>query len=62
VGGEALGPEDVRCPSVEEFQGGRLEWVGGWVGEHPHRGRGRGDGIEGFQWEDLERRKHLKCK
>jgi hypothetical protein len=21
---------------------GRQEWVGGWVGEHPHRSRGRG--------------------
>ena len=25
----------------------KLEWVGGWVGEHPHRGRGRRDGICG---------------
>jgi hypothetical protein len=32
------------------------ERVGGWVGEHPHRGRGRGDDIGGFQKEDLERR------
>jgi hypothetical protein len=22
--------------------------VGGWVGQHPHRSRGRGDGIEGL--------------
>jgi hypothetical protein len=36
--------------------------VGGWVGEHPHRGRGRGDGIGGFQRGDLERRKHWTCK
>ena len=21
------------------------EWVGGWVGEHPHRGRGEGNRI-----------------
>jgi hypothetical protein len=33
-----------------------------WVGEHPHRGRGREDGIGGFRRGDLERGKHLKCK
>jgi hypothetical protein len=32
----------------------------GWVGEHPHRGRGRGD-RRGCQRRDLERGKHLKC-
>ena len=47
VGGEALGPEGVQCPSVGEYQGGKME-VGGWVGEHAHRGRGREDGIGGF--------------
>jgi hypothetical protein len=36
--------------------------VGGWVGEHPHSGRGRQDGIGEFQRGDLERRKHMKCK
>jgi hypothetical protein len=41
---------------------GRQEWVGEWVGEHPHRSRGRGEGIGGFQRRDLERGKHLKCK
>jgi hypothetical protein len=34
----------------------------GWLGEHPHRGRGSGDGIGIFQRGDLERGKHLKCK
>jgi hypothetical protein len=29
LGGEALGPVGVRCPSVGKFQGGRQEWVGG---------------------------------
>jgi hypothetical protein len=29
VGGEALGSESVRCPSVGECQGGKME-VGGW--------------------------------
>ena len=46
-GGEALGPEGVRCPNVGECQGGKIG-VGVWVGEYPHRGRGRGDGIGGF--------------
>ena len=41
VGGEALGPEGVQCPSVGECQGGS-----GWVGAHPHRG-GRG----GWGWD-----------
>jgi hypothetical protein len=40
VGGVALGPEGVQCPSVGKCQGGKTR-VGGWVGEHPHRGRGR---------------------
>jgi hypothetical protein len=44
----------VRCPSVGECQGGKAE-VGGWVGEHPHRGRERDNGIGGFQKGDLER-------
>ena len=39
MGGEALGPEGVQCPSVGEYQGGKME-VGWWVGQHPHRGRG----------------------
>ena len=29
MGGEALGPEGVRCPSVEECQGGKMG-VDGW--------------------------------
>jgi hypothetical protein len=33
-----------------------------WVGEHPHRGRGRGNRIGSFPREDLERGKQLKCK
>jgi hypothetical protein len=31
VGGVALGPEGVQCPSVGEYQGGKVG-VGGWVG------------------------------
>lgn len=46
--GEALGPIKARCPRVGEWQAGRWEGVGGWVGDHPHRGRGREDGISGF--------------
>jgi hypothetical protein len=30
--------------------------------EHPHKGRGRRDGIGGFRRGELERGKHLKCK
>jgi hypothetical protein len=34
------------------------------MGEHPHRGRGRGsrNGIGSFQRGDLERGEYLKCK
>jgi hypothetical protein len=39
VGGEALGPEGVQCPSVGKCQSGKTG-VGRWMGEHPHRGRG----------------------
>jgi hypothetical protein len=35
---------------------------GGWVEEHPHRSRGRGDEIGGYLRGDLERGKQLKCK
>jgi hypothetical protein len=59
VGGAALGPENVQCHSVGECQG-RKWGVGGWVGEHPHRGRE--DWIGGFQRGDMERGKHLNCK
>jgi hypothetical protein len=37
----------VRCPSVGECQG-KTVGVCRWVGEHPNRGRGRGDEIGGF--------------
>jgi hypothetical protein len=47
VGGAALTPECVRCPSVKECQG-RKTGVGKWVGKHPHGGWVRGDGIEAF--------------
>jgi hypothetical protein len=61
VGGVALGPEGVWCPSVGEYQGWK-KGVDGWVVEHPHRGMGRGDVIEGFWRRDLERGKHFKRK
>ena len=48
MGGEALGPVKAQCPSVGECQD-REAGVGGWVREHPHRSRGRGDGIGGIQ-------------
>jgi hypothetical protein len=52
MGGEALGLWKAQYPSVGQCQG-RETGANGWVGEHPHRSRGREDGIEGF---------HLKFK
>ena len=45
MGGEALGPGKTQCPSVGVCQG-REVGVGRWVGEHPHRSRGKDDGME----------------
>ena len=61
VGGEALGPVGVRRPDVGECQCGKMR-VGEWVGEHPHRDIGRGNGIRGPQRGDRERGKHLRKK
>jgi hypothetical protein len=36
---------------------GRQEWVGGWVGEHPHKIRGVWNGIEGFLGVEVGTRK-----
>jgi hypothetical protein len=47
MGGEALGPMKAEWPSVGEFEGGKVR-VAGWVGEHPHRSRGRWNGIRSF--------------
>jgi hypothetical protein len=47
VEGAILVTMGVSGPSVGECQG-RKVGVGGWVGEYPHRGRGRGDRIGGF--------------
>jgi hypothetical protein len=41
------GPWSCACPSAGECQDGKAGGVG-WVGEHPHRSRGSGDGIGGF--------------
>jgi hypothetical protein len=32
MGGEALGPVKVLCPSIGEYQGQEWEWVGWGVG------------------------------
>jgi hypothetical protein len=45
MGGEALGPVETQCPNIGECQGGEVG-VGGWVGELPHRSRGKGMGWE----------------
>jgi hypothetical protein len=47
MGGEVLGPMKARwmpqCRGIKDEVG-----VGGWVEEHPHRSRGRENGIGGF--------------
>jgi hypothetical protein len=51
VGGVALEPEGVRCPSVGECQGGKTGvggWVGGWGSILIETGRG---GVGGFRGE-----------
>jgi hypothetical protein len=50
MGREALGLVKVGCSSVGECQGGEAG-VGGMVGEHPHRNRGRRMGEEGSRGE-----------
>jgi hypothetical protein len=47
MGGKVLGPMKAQVRGIE----GREVGVGGWVKEHPHRNRGREDGIGGFQGE-----------
>jgi hypothetical protein len=42
--GKDFGPVKARCFSVGECQGQKAE-MGEWAGEHPHRSRGREDGI-----------------
>jgi hypothetical protein len=53
MGGEVLGPEKARCPSVVPGQVSGS----GWAGE-----QWEGGGIGGFQRGNQERRQHLKCK
>jgi hypothetical protein len=55
MGGEVLGPMKAReMPQCKGIEGGEVG-VGGWVVEHPHRSRGREEGIgsfwEGGNWE-----------
>lgn len=45
--GEALGPAEAGPTSIGiSGWGGRKGW--GWVGEHPHRRRGREDVVGGL--------------
>jgi hypothetical protein len=53
MGGVALGPVGVQCPSVRECQGGKAEVGGGWRSTLIETGRG--DGIGGFWRVDQER-------
>ena len=48
INNSLIGPVKDGCPIVGECQG-REARVHRWVGEHFHRGRGRGDGIEVFR-------------
>ena len=48
MGREALDPVKAQCPSVGECWG-REAGVVGWLVEHPHRSRGRADGIGGYR-------------
>ena len=48
VGGQVLHPVKAQYPSIGECLGGDVG-VHGWVGEHHHRNRVRGDGI-GCLW------------
>jgi hypothetical protein len=43
-----LGLRVFDAPVKGTAKAGRWEWVDDWVGEHPHRGRGRGNGIGSF--------------
>ena len=50
----SVGSVGVHCPSVGECHGEKAGVVV-WVGEHPHRDRGKESGIEGFWRGDLEK-------
>ena len=54
-GWEVFGPEAVHCPCVRKCQI-RKKGVVRWVGEHPHRCRESGDGIEHFRRGDRPRK------
>jgi hypothetical protein len=43
MGGEALGPMKVLCPSIGECQGQEWEWMG-WGAGRGVRGRGFSEG------------------
>jgi hypothetical protein len=58
VAEDGIGPVKARFPRVGEYQGGEVG-VARWVGGHPHRSRGEGYGIRGFQNGNQERGKHL---
>jgi hypothetical protein len=64
MGGEALGPVKALYPSVGEFQGKEVG-VGGWVEEHPQRGKGERESGMGCRVCGGVTRKgeyHLRCK
>jgi hypothetical protein len=54
MGGEAQGSVKARYSIIVDYQG-RDAGMRGWVGEHPNRSRGKGDGIGGLQRRNQER-------
>jgi hypothetical protein len=52
---ERRGPWACVCSMPQSRAMPGWEDGSGWVGKHPHRGRGRRDGIGGFRRGDLER-------
>jgi hypothetical protein len=65
MGGVALDPVEVRCPSIGKCYGGEAgvgRWVDGWIGETLIRAGETVDGI-GCLWRgNQERGYHLKYK
>jgi hypothetical protein len=53
MGGEALGPWKARRPSVVECQVREVGVDGWYLGEHPQRSRGTGEGLRGSRGDQV---------
>ena len=66
MGGEALDPLGFDAPALGVAGAVGWEWVGGWVGKHPHRGTLEGGegryGMGRFWRSNKEGGYHLGCK